>query len=77
MDVKPGWRTTEFWVAALSNVALAVLAILAARGLVSEQEAELWLALVQAILVAAAPIGMALISMGYSNSRAKVKSNGK
>jgi len=76
--VKPGYKTTEFWVTTGTNIALAIVAILAMRGLMSREEGELWVQLVSAVLVAIVPVGMALATASYSQSRAKVKaaSNG-
>lgn len=70
---KPGYKTTEFWIAAVTNVAGASLAILAARGLLTRDESRLWLALVEAIAVAAAPVAMALVNKAYIDSRTRVK----
>ena len=38
-------ETSEFWVTAFVNVVAAVIAILAARGLVSNEEGALWVQL--------------------------------
>ena len=73
MDPKPGYKTTEFWITAVSNIVGAVIAILAARGLVSQEEGALWLTLIQAIAVAAIPVALAFINGRYINSRAEVK----
>lgn len=73
MDPKPGYKTTEFWITAISNIVGAVIAILAARGLVSQEEGALWLTLIQAIAVAAIPVALAFINGRYINSRAEVK----
>ena len=73
MDPKPGYKTTEFWITAISNIVGAVIAILAARGLVSQEEGALWLTLVQAVAVAAIPVALAFINGRYINSRAAVK----
>ena len=71
--MKSGYKTTEFWLTAVVNIAAAVVAILAARGLLSNQEGELWLALVQAIAVAVAPLVMGVVTTAYTQARAKVK----
>jgi len=73
MDPKPGYKTTEFWITAVSNIVGAVIAILAARGLVSQEEGALWLTLIQAVAVAAIPVALAFINGRYINSRAAVK----
>lgn len=73
MNPKPGYKTTEFWITAVSNIVGAVIAILAARGLVSQEEGALWLTLIQAVAVAAIPVALAFINGRYINSRAAVK----
>ena len=72
-QVKPGIYTTEFWLTAVSNITLAVFTILAYRGLLSAQEAELWLELAEALAAAILPIAMAIITASYAQSRAKTK----
>ena len=73
MDPKPGYKTTEFWITAVSNIVGAAIAILAARGLVSQEEGALWLTLIQAVAVAAIPVALAFINGRYINSRAAIK----
>lgn len=73
METKPGYKTTEFWVTAIVNIALAVFGILAARGLISEQESALWVTLVQAIAVAVVPLAMGYVSKAYIDGRKEVK----
>jgi hypothetical protein len=72
-DIKPGYKTTEFWLTAVVNVALAVLTILAYRGLLDVREAELWLELTEALAAAILPLAMAIITAAYANSRGKTK----
>lgn len=72
--MKPGIKTTEFWITAVVNIVAAVVAILAARGLVVQSEAELWVVLAQALATAIAPIVMAVVTNSYVQSRAQVKS---
>ena len=73
MPAKPGYKTTEFWVTAVSNIVGAAIAIFAARGLVDPDEGALWLTLVQALAVAVIPVALAFINGRYINSRAEVK----
>jgi hypothetical protein len=73
VNVKSGIYTSEFWVTAIVNIAMAVLGVLAARGLVSGDEAELWVNLIQAITVAVVPVVMAIVTTSYTNGRARVK----
>lgn len=63
METKPGWKTTEFWLAA----AAAIVALVQTSGAIGEgSSAEGAIGLVAA----------ALASMGYSWSRAKAKAGG-
>lgn len=76
METKPGYKTTEFWMTAIVNLVASVMAILAARGLLTNEESQLWLALVQSIAVAVLPIVMAVVTKSYTDGRAKVKAKG-
>ena len=78
MNQKPGYKTTEFWVTSIVNIAAAIIAILAARGLVNSEEGSLYVVLVQSIAVAVAPIVMAIVTAKYVEGRSKVKAaNGR
>ncbi len=79
MEIKAGFRTSEFWITAVVNIAAAVIGILAARGLVSSEEQSLYLALVQSLAVVIAPLVIAIVTGKYIESRAVVKkaANGK
>jgi hypothetical protein len=71
--MKSGIKTTEFWLTAVVNIAAAVVAILSFRGLMSGQEGELWVTLVQAIAAAVAPLVMAVVTAAYTKGRTIVK----
>lgn len=73
MKQKPGIKTSEFWLTALVNIAGSIIAILAARGLVSVEEGELWLSLFQAISVAVIPLALAYVNGKYIDSRKALK----
>jgi hypothetical protein len=75
MNQKPGIATSEFWLTAVVNIAGAVIALLAAFGLVKEEHGQLWLSLVQALAVAAIPLALAWINSSYIKSRAAVKNS--
>ena len=80
MNPKPGIKTTEFWITAIVNIAGAVIAILAAYGLIKSEQQALWLQLVQSLSVAIVPIVLAIVNYAYINGRSKVKAaaiNGK
>ena len=73
MEPKPGIKTSEFWITAVVNIAGAVIAIMAAYGLIKSEEQALWLQLVQSLSVAVIPLVLAIVNYAYINSRAKVK----
>ena len=58
--MKSGIKTTEFWITTAVNVVAAVIAVLAARGMIAQEESELYVVLAQSIAVAVAPIVMAI-----------------
>lgn len=59
------WKTPEFWVTAVVNIAAAIVAVLSVRGLLSAEEGALWLALVQAIAAPVAVVVMAVVTRRY------------
>ena len=73
MEPKSGIKTTEFWLTTTANIAGAIIAILAAYGLIRQEESTLWLTLIQSIAVAVIPIALSIINYAYINSRANVK----
>ena len=73
MEPKPGIKTSEFWITAVVNIAGAIIAIMAAYGLIKSEEQALWLQLVQSLSVAVIPLVLAIVNYAYINSRAKVK----
>lgn len=62
-------NTSEFWVTAFVNVVMAVVAILAARGVVSSDEGELWVQLAATIAAVVAPLVMGWVSKSYVEGR--------
>ena len=66
---KPGYKTTEFWLAGLTNFALAIVGLVAGYGYLTSEQADLW----NGLVVTAVPLGMAGVSWAYSQSRARVK----
>lgn len=71
--VKPGYKTTEFWVTAVVNIVTAVIGILAVRGLVTAEEGNLYIALANAVVAAIAPLVLAYVTAKYAEGRAMVK----
>jgi uncharacterized membrane-anchored protein YitT (DUF2179 family) len=73
--MKPGFQTTEFWLTAVTNIVAAIIAILAFRGLVSNEEGELWLQLAQVLAAFIAPIVIGIVTAVYTNGRSNLKAN--
>jgi len=71
--MKPGIKTTEFWLSAVGGLVVAVMALFVGYGAITSEQADLWIGLI----LAAAPIAIAVISANYASSRAKVKSSYK
>jgi hypothetical protein len=69
--MKPGIKTTEFWLAAAGSLVAAVIALLIGYGAITSEQGDLWAGLIMASM----PIAIAIISYGYSSSRAKAKAN--
>lgn len=67
------WSSPEFWTMAIVNVAAAVVAILATRGLLSAEEGQLWVALVEAVATPVALLVMAIVTRQYLIGQAAVR----
>lgn len=67
--MKPGVKTTEFWLSASSGIVIALMALLIGYGVVSNEQADLWTGLI----LAASPIAISVIAANYSRSRAETK----
>ena len=77
MNPKPGIRTTEFWLTAVVNIAGAILALLAAYGLIKQEQIDLWMSVIQSLAVAVIPLALALVNYAYIASRGRVKAGSK
>lgn len=75
-EVKPGFKTTEFWVVAVVNIITAFIGILAIRGLVTAQEGDLYIAIGSTVVAAIAPLVLAYTTTRYAQVRAQVKTGG-
>lgn len=67
------WKTPEFWTMAIVNIVTAIVAILATRGLLTADEGELWIQLIEAL---ATPIALIIIGMTtkeYLSGQTKVR----
>jgi membrane protein YdbS with pleckstrin-like domain len=70
MKPKPGYQTSEFWLTFVKLLLSPVLLLLVAYQVVTQPEAELWKALVLAILDGVASAGAVAM---YTHGRARVK----
>lgn len=66
-------NTSEFWITVFVNIVSAIVAILAARGSVSNEEGELWVQLALAVATAVAPLVMGWVSKAYIEGRTEVR----
>jgi len=66
-------NTSEFWITVFVNIVSAIVAILAARGIVSNEEGELWVQLALAVATAVAPLVMGWVSKAYIEGRTEVR----
>ena len=71
--MKPGVKTTEFYITGAVNIIAAVIAILGIRGLVTAGEGDLYVALASAVATTVAPLVMAFVSGKYIQGRSQVK----
>ena len=67
--VKPGYKTSEFWVTVATNLVAAFLALLVGRDLLSAEESSL----VQELALATIPLLAVLVNAAYIHSRGQVK----
>ena len=71
---KPGYKTTEFWMATITNIVAAVIPILVLYGVMTHEEGQLWYTLILAIAApVVAVIVMGFVSRTYINSRTEIK----
>jgi len=67
------WRSPEFWVSAVTAIAVAVVAILVARGALSQEEGEMWVQLVAALVGPIAVIVLGIIAKSYTAHQTAVR----
>lgn len=67
------WKTPEFVVTALVNIAAAFVAILAARGMLTPEEGNLWVDLVEALATPFALIVIGIVTRTYLNGQTAVR----
>lgn len=67
------WKTPEFWTMAIVNIASAIVAILATRGLLSAEEGQLWVQLVAALATPIALIVIGIVTKQYLAGQTAVR----
>jgi len=67
------WKTPEFWISALTAIAVAVVAILVARGILSQEEGEMWVQLVAALVGPIAVIVLGVIAKSFTAHQTAVR----
>lgn len=66
-------KTPEFWVTVATNIVAAVVAILAARGILSAEEGELWVALASAVVLPVALLVIGQVNKSYIQAQSAVR----
>ena len=59
------YKSPEFWIASLTEIVIAIVAILVARGLFSAEEGKLWIQLAQVLIGPLTVVVMALVARSY------------
>ena len=67
------WKSPEFWIAALTSIVTAVVAILVARGLLAEAEGQLWIQLAAAVIGPVAIIILGIVARSYLGHMTQVR----
>ena len=66
-------KTPEFWVMVVTNIVSAAVAILAARGILTAEEGELWVQLAAAVVLPVALIVIGQVNRAYIAEQGAVK----
>lgn len=70
MNIKPGWQTSEFWMTVTSSI----VGMLALFGVVTKEEADSIVVLVQSLVTALIGLALAVAPIvAYIKSRAEIK----
>jgi multisubunit Na+/H+ antiporter MnhB subunit len=69
----PGKQTSEFKLSLVTNLVTAVIALLIAYGVLSAEDAQLWQAVVMALIAVITPLAMALVTRQYTWGRTELK----
>ncbi len=66
-------KTPEFWVTVVTNIVAAVVAILAARGILSAEEGDLWIQLASAVVLPVALLVIGQVNKSYIAAQSAVR----
>lgn len=66
-------KTPEFWVTVVTNIVAAIVAILAARGILSAEEGQLWIQLASAIVLPVALLVIGQVNKSYIAAQSAVR----
>ncbi len=66
-------KTPEFWVTVVTNIVAAVVAILAARGILSAEEGDLWIQLASAVVLPVALLVIGQVNKSYINGLTSIR----
>lgn len=67
------WKTPEFWVTAIVNIAAAIIALLVSRGVLTPDEGPLWVDVVEVLAVPIALLVMAFVTRTFLAGQAQVR----
>ena len=72
-EVKPGVRTSEFWVTLIMGLVTAVVGVMVAQGVLSEEIGGLAVQVIGLLVVAVVPIVLGWLGASYIHSRTTLK----
>lgn len=67
------FKTPEFWVTSLTAIAVAVVAILVARGALTQDEGDKWVQLVAALVGPIAIVVLGIVAKSYTAHMTQVR----
>lgn len=67
------YKTPEFWIAALTEIVIAVVAILVSRGLLTADEGALWVQLAKVLIAPITILVMGMVARAYIGHMTQVR----
>ena len=71
--MKDGTKTTEFWLTALTGLFVATMALLVAYGVITSEQADVWLNLLMVLAAIVTPIIVGWLAKSYGDDRTELK----